>query len=78
VYFLEGDNEMVRLGTTELILILVIVVLLFGVGRIGKVAGELGSGLRAFRDGLKGDDEKEKAEKEENKEEKKEEGTKAE
>ena len=54
---------MVRLGTTELILILVIVILLFGVGRIGKVAGELGSGLRAFRDGLKGDDDKEKAEK---------------
>lgn len=54
---------MVRLGTTELILILVIVILLFGVGRIGKVAGELGSGLKAFRDGLKGDDDKEKAEK---------------
>ena len=66
---------MVRLGTTELILILVIVILLFGVGRIGKVAGELGSGLRSFREGLKGDDEKEKEEK---KEEKKEEGTKAE
>jgi sec-independent protein translocase protein TatA len=72
---------MVRLGTTELILILVIVILLFGVGRIGKVAGELGSGLRAFRDGLKGDDDKDKAEiveTEEKKEEKKEGGTKAE
>ena len=53
-----------RIGTTELVIILVIIILLFGVGRIGKVAGELGSGLRAFREGLKGDEDKDKAEKE--------------
>lgn len=47
---------MVRFGTTELIIILVIVLLLFGVGRIGKIAGELGSGIRAFRDGLTKDE----------------------
>ena len=44
------------LGSTELIIILVIVILLFGVGRIGKIAGELGGGIRAFKDGLKSDD----------------------
>ncbi len=55
---------MARLGPTELILILVIVVLLFGVGRIGKIAGELGKGIREFRDGLKGpEDESNKVEK---------------
>jgi len=43
-----------RLGTTELIIILAIVLLLFGAGRIGKIAGELGSGISAFRKGLKG------------------------
>ncbi|RMF51032.1 MAG: twin-arginine translocase TatA/TatE family subunit, partial [Anaerolineae bacterium] len=37
-----------NLGPTELILILVIVIILFGVGRIGRIAGELGSGIRAF------------------------------
>lgn len=47
-----------RLGPTELIIILVIVLVLFGVGRIGKIAGELGSGIRAFREGLQGDEEK--------------------
>lgn len=36
----------------EWIIILVIVVVLFGYGRIGKTMGELGSGLRAFKDGL--------------------------
>jgi sec-independent protein translocase protein TatA len=40
---------MFRLGTTELIIILVIVIMLFGVGRIGKIAGELGTGLHEFR-----------------------------
>ena len=48
---------MLRFGTTELIIILVIVVLLFGVGRIGKIAGELGKGIRTFQSGLKGDQE---------------------
>jgi sec-independent protein translocase protein TatA len=43
----------------ELLLLLVVVVLLFGVGRISKVAGELGSGVRAFKKGLKGEDETE-------------------
>ncbi len=51
---------MPSLGPTELIIILVIIVLLFGVGRIGKIAGELGSGVRQFREGLKGDDDEEK------------------
>ena len=49
-------------GPTELIIILVIVVLLFGAGRIGKIAGELGSGMRAFKDGLQGKDDKDKKE----------------
>lgn len=43
----------------EWIIILVIVILLFGVGRIQKIAGELGSGIKAFREGLQGDDEEE-------------------
>ena len=48
---------MFHLGTTELVIVLVIVILLFGVGRIGKITGELGSGIRAFKDGLSGDKE---------------------
>ena len=37
------------LGPTELIIILVIVIVLFGVGRISKIAGELGTGIRRIR-----------------------------
>jgi sec-independent protein translocase protein TatA len=50
---------MFGLGTTELILILVIIVILFGVGRIRTIGGELGGGIKAFKDGLKGEDEDE-------------------
>jgi sec-independent protein translocase protein TatA len=51
-------NLMFHLGQTELIVILVIVILLFGVGRIGKIAGELGSGIRSFKTGLNGEEKK--------------------
>jgi sec-independent protein translocase protein TatA len=37
---------------TEWIVILVIVILLFGPGRIGKIAGELGRSIKSFREGL--------------------------
>ena len=42
----------------EWIFILIIIVILFGPGRIGKIAAELGKGIKAFRDGLGGDDKK--------------------
>jgi sec-independent protein translocase protein TatA len=40
----------------ELIIVLAVILLLFGPGRIGKVAGELGRGIREFRSGLKDDE----------------------
>jgi sec-independent protein translocase protein TatA len=42
-------------GVPELLIILVIIILLFGVGRISKVAGELGKGIKSFKDGLQGE-----------------------
>ena len=48
------------IGVPELLLILVIVLLLFGVGRIGKIGGEIGQGIKAFRDGLKSDEPEQK------------------
>jgi sec-independent protein translocase protein TatA len=43
-------------GGFEWIIILAIVVLIFGVGRVGRIGGELGKGIREFRKGLQGDD----------------------
>jgi len=43
-----------ELGIPELLIILVIVIVLFGPGRFGKILGELGAGLRSFKDNLDG------------------------
>ncbi len=42
----------VALGPFELIVILAIVILLFGVGRVSRIGGELGSAVANFRKGL--------------------------
>jgi sec-independent protein translocase protein TatA len=47
------------------LIILVIVLVLFGVGRISKIAGEMGTGIKAFKDGLQGGNDKTNAETEE-------------
>ncbi len=39
-------------GLPELLIILVVVLLLFGPGRIAKIAGELGKGIRSFKEGV--------------------------
>jgi sec-independent protein translocase protein TatA len=41
---------MFDVGPTELIIVLVIVILLFGPGRLSKIMGELGHGIRSFKD----------------------------
>ena len=43
---------------SEWIIILIIIVLLFGPGRIGKLSGEIGKSIKSFRDGLSGEDKK--------------------
>jgi len=57
-----------HLGPTELIIILVIIIVLFGAGRISKIAGELGQGIREFRKGLSPEEEKKAAEEKKDKE----------
>ena len=44
-----------NIGTPELLIILVVVVLLLGVGRVSKLGGELGTAIREFRRGLNGE-----------------------
>jgi sec-independent protein translocase protein TatA len=54
VNFRKGE-KVSQFGVPELLIILVIIILLFGVGRIGKIAGELGKGIKSFKDGLQGE-----------------------
>jgi sec-independent protein translocase protein TatA len=47
------------LGTTEILIILVIVIILFGARRIPDLAKGLGEGIRNFKSGIRGDEAKE-------------------
>jgi sec-independent protein translocase protein TatA len=44
------------IGLPELLIVLTIVLLVFGAGRVGKVGKELGTAISEFRRGLKGDE----------------------
>jgi sec-independent protein translocase protein TatA len=53
---------MFRNPTTDLIVILVIVLLIFGPKRLPSLGRQLGSGLREFKDSITGDSDDEKVE----------------
>ncbi|MBL7126098.1 MAG: twin-arginine translocase TatA/TatE family subunit [Dehalococcoidales bacterium] len=45
-----------RIGPWEIALILVIILIVFGVGRLPQVGGAIGKGIRNFRKGQRGED----------------------
>ena len=47
---------MFGLGTTEMMIILVLVLIIFGAGKLPQVGGALGKGLREFKGGVSGSD----------------------
>jgi len=51
----------IRLGPFELIIVLVIVVIIFGVGRLPEIGGAVGKAIREFRDATDTPEEPEKA-----------------
>ena len=48
-----------RFGWPEALLILVIILIIFGVGKLPQVGSAIGKGLRAFRKAQQGEDEEE-------------------
>ena len=61
-----------RPGFVEILIVLVIIILLFGPGRISKIAKELGASISAFKEGLNGEKKENKTEQTAAEEEKKE------
>ena len=53
---------MPHIGPMELGLIVLLVLIIFGVGKLPQVGGALGRGVRAFREGKLGEDEDAEAE----------------
>ena len=48
-----------RMGPLEIGLIVLVILIVFGVGKLPQVGGAIGKGLRAFRKGQAGEDEEE-------------------
>ena len=48
-----------RMGPWEIGLILVVILLVFGVGKLPQVGGAIGKGLHAFRKGQSGEEDEE-------------------
>lgn len=46
------------LSLGHIIVVLLIVLVLFGAGKLPQIMGDLGKGLRNFKDGIKGEDDK--------------------
>lgn len=42
----------------HLLLVLIVVFIVFGAGKLPRVMGDVGKGIRSLREGLKGDDDK--------------------
>jgi sec-independent protein translocase protein TatA len=51
-----------RLGPWEIALILVIILIVFGVGKLPQVGSAIGKGLRSFKKAQSGEDEEEEEE----------------
>lgn len=50
---------MFGLGTQELLIIMVLVLVIFGAGKLPQVGSALGKGIRGFKEGVKGEGETE-------------------
>ena len=48
-------------GTWEWVIILVIILIFFGVGKLPNVLGQMGKGVKAFKDGMRDDSDDEAA-----------------
>ena len=57
--FNAASMVLAKLGTTEILVIVLVIVLLFGPKLLPKLGQTLGDSIRGFKDGLSSDDKKE-------------------
>jgi len=55
----KGAMIIPHMGPWEIGLILAVILIVFGVGKLPQVGGAVGKGIRAFRKGQRGEDEEE-------------------
>ena len=48
---------MFGMGITELIIILFVIILIFGIGKLPEIGGGIGKAIKNFKKSLKGEDE---------------------
>jgi sec-independent protein translocase protein TatA len=57
----KKGGAMPRIGPTELIIILVIILVIFGAGKLPEIGGAIGKGIRSFRRSVSSDEQEDKA-----------------
>jgi sec-independent protein translocase protein TatA len=53
---MEGEKLLPGIGFSELMVILVIVLVIFGAGRLPQIGSGLGKAIRGFKDAIEGKD----------------------
>ncbi|MCK4962279.1 MAG: twin-arginine translocase TatA/TatE family subunit [Anaerolineales bacterium] len=51
-----------RMGPWEIALILIVILIVFGVGKLPQIGGAIGKGMRSFQKGQRGEDAEEQEE----------------
>lgn len=54
------------MSISHLLIVLLIILVLFGAGKLPQVMSDVGKGLKAFKEGLRGNDSKDNSKNEEN------------
>jgi sec-independent protein translocase protein TatA len=57
VIFYQQEGNMFGLGVPELLVILVIVMIIFGAGKLPEIGGAIGKGIKSFKKSVKEPDE---------------------
>ena len=59
---MQSKGYFMELSVGKLIIILAIVLVVFGAGKIPHIMGDIGKGIRSLKEGLKGEEETKKLE----------------